>query len=135
MSRAGVIVAGVLEEVLARADVVVDATPKHVAGGNVPRYRATGVKAVLQGSESHDTMGQSFVAQANDDSALGRDMPLVVSCNTTSIVRIHGTRCASGRGPGGQGPRRLYPPCDGPLGIPVGRNMDTMDPEPKIPSH
>jgi glyceraldehyde-3-phosphate dehydrogenase (NAD(P)) len=90
MRGADVPAQGVLDDLLAQCDVVVDTTPKHVAAGNLERYRALGVKAVLQGGESHSTTGHSFVAQANYASAIGRDSTRVVSCNTTSIVRILG---------------------------------------------
>src|SRR5699024_10127940 len=51
MRGAGVPVAGTLDELLARADVVVDTTPKRVAATNLEVYRSAGVKAVFQGGE------------------------------------------------------------------------------------
>ncbi|MBX6378274.1 MAG: type II glyceraldehyde-3-phosphate dehydrogenase [Clostridia bacterium] len=87
MAAAGLPVAGTLDDLLAQVDVVVDCTPKKLGRANAGRYRAAGVKAVFQGGESHDLTGHSFVAQANYETALGRDMTRVVSCNTTSIVR------------------------------------------------
>ncbi len=72
------------------ADAVVDTTPKKVAAANLDRYRTAGIKAVLQGGEAHATTGHSFVAQAHYATALGRDATRVVSCNTTSIVRVLG---------------------------------------------
>ncbi|WP_448656978.1 hypothetical protein [Microbacterium lacticum] len=45
---------------------------------------------IVQGGEAHSTTGHSFVAQANYATALGRDLTRVVSCNTTSIVRVLG---------------------------------------------
>ncbi|UKA68450.1 type II glyceraldehyde-3-phosphate dehydrogenase [Arthrobacter sp. FW306-05-C] len=133
MGQAGLAVAGDLDDLLAQADVVVDATPKHVAAGNLPRYRAAGVKVVLQGGESHDTTGHSFVAQANYDSALGRDITRVVSCNTTSIVRVLGALQEAGLLAKARGVliRRATDPWESHLG----GIMNTMVPEPKIPSH
>ncbi|WP_104062025.1 type II glyceraldehyde-3-phosphate dehydrogenase [Arthrobacter sp. 4R501] len=133
MSQAGLTISGGLDDLLAQADVVVDATPKHVAAGNLPRYRAAGVKVVLQGGESHDTTGHSFVAQANYDSALGRDMTRVVSCNTTSIVRVLGALQEAGLLAKARGVliRRATDPWESHLG----GIMNTMVPEPKIPSH
>ena len=81
---------GTLDDLLAQSDVIVDTTPKHVAAGNLPRYQAAGVKVIVQGGEAHSTTGHSFVAQANYATALGRDLTRVVSCNTTSIVRVLG---------------------------------------------
>jgi glyceraldehyde-3-phosphate dehydrogenase (NAD(P)) len=65
----------------------VDCTPKGIGARNLERYRATGVKAIFQGGEKHSLTGHSFVAQANYETALGRDATRVVSCNTTSTVR------------------------------------------------
>lgn len=90
MRAAGVPVAGTLADLLDQVDVVVDTTPKKVAATNLQAYRAAGVKAVFQGGESHSTTGHSFVAQANYATTLGRDTTRVVSCNTTSIVRVLG---------------------------------------------
>ncbi|MET3948336.1 glyceraldehyde-3-phosphate dehydrogenase (NAD(P)) [Arthrobacter sp. UYCu512] len=133
MGQAGLTISGDLDDLLARTDVVVDATPKHVAAGNLPRYRAAGVKVVLQGGESHDTTGHSFVAQANYDSALGRVMTRVVSCNTTSIVRVLGALQDAGLLAKARGVliRRATDPWESHLG----GIMNTMVPEPKIPSH
>lgn len=133
MGQAGLSISGGLDDLLAQADVVVDATPKHVAAGNLPRYRAAGVKVVLQGGESHDTTGHSFVAQANYDSTLGRDMTRVVSCNTTSIVRVLGALRDAGLLAKARGVliRRATDPWESHLG----GIMNTMVPEPKIPSH
>ena len=133
MGQAGLSISGGLDDLLAKADVVVDATPKHVAAGNLPRYRAAGVKVILQGGESHDTTEHSFVAQANYDSALGRDMTRVVSCNTTSIVRVLGALRDAGLLAKARGVliRRATDPWESHLG----GIMNTMVPEPKIPSH
>ncbi|MFU8802790.1 MAG: type II glyceraldehyde-3-phosphate dehydrogenase [Bradymonadaceae bacterium] len=87
MEKAGIPVAGVLDDLLEEVDVIVDCTPKGMGARNLEIYRARGVKAILQGGEKHETTGHSFVAQANYESALGRDVTRVVSCNTTSTVR------------------------------------------------
>ena len=87
MRAAGIPVRGDLDDLLGRVDVVIDCTPKGIAAKNLERYRAAGVKAIFQGGEKHSLTGHSFVAQANYESALGRDATRVVSCNTTSIVR------------------------------------------------
>ncbi len=133
MRAADVTARGVLDDLLAQCDVVVDTTPKHVAAGNLERYRALGVKVVLQGGESHSTTGHSFVAQANYASAIGRDSTRVVSCNTTSIVRILGALDAAGLLLRARGVliRRATDPWESHLG----GVMNTMVPEPTIPSH
>jgi glyceraldehyde-3-phosphate dehydrogenase (NAD(P)) len=90
MKGAGVPVRGTLDDLLGRIDVVVDCTPKGIGAKNLARYRAAGVKAILQGGEKHEVTGHSFVAQVNYASAVGRDATRVVSCNTTATVRTLG---------------------------------------------
>lgn len=124
---------GTLDDLLAQSDVIVDTTPKHVAAGNLPRYQAVGVKVIVQGGEAHSTTGHSFVAQANYATALGRDLTRVVSCNTTSIVRVLGALENAGLLLRARGVliRRATDPWESHLG----GIMNTMVPEPVIPSH
>ena len=133
MISAGLRPLGALDELLQLSDIVIDTTPKHVAAGNLGRYRAAGVKAVFQGGESHDMTGHSFVAQANYESALGRETTRVVSCNTTSIVRVLGALDTAGLLLRARGVliRRATDPWESHLG----GIMNTMVPEPTIPSH
>jgi glyceraldehyde-3-phosphate dehydrogenase (NAD(P)+) (phosphorylating) len=126
-------VAGSVDALLSLSDVVVDCTPKGVAAKNLPRYRAAGVKAIVQGGESHGVTGHSFVAQANYATALGRDATRVVSCNTTSIVRTLGALRDAGLLQRARGVliRRATDPWESDhSGI-----MDTVVPERHIPSH
>ena len=88
MEAAFVPVAGDLDDLLERVDVVVDSTPKKVAARNRERYAAAGVKAIFQGGEKHRLTGYSFVAQVNYEGAVGRDSARVVSCNTTALSRV-----------------------------------------------
>jgi glyceraldehyde-3-phosphate dehydrogenase (NAD(P)) len=133
MTVAGLRPRGTLDELVELSDIIIDTTPKHVAAGNLERYRTAGVKAVFQGGESHATTGHSFVAQANYDSALGRDTTRVVSCNTTSIVRVLGALDTAGLLLRARGVliRRATDPWESHLG----GIMNTMVPEPSIPSH
>ncbi|EWT07736.1 glyceraldehyde-3-phosphate dehydrogenase [Intrasporangium chromatireducens Q5-1] len=133
MREAGVSMAGSLADLLGQIDVVVDTTPKKVAATNLPSYRAAGVKAVLQGGESHATTGHSFVAQANYASAVGRDLTRVVSCNTTSMVRVLGALQGAGLLARARGVliRRATDPGESHQG----GIMNTLVPESTIPSH
>src|SRR5512133_1367020 len=78
MRAAGVPLAGVLDDLLKQVDVVADATPKKVAAANFEKYKAAGVKSIFQGGEKHSLTDHSFVAQANYETALGRDSTRVV---------------------------------------------------------
>jgi glyceraldehyde-3-phosphate dehydrogenase (NAD(P)) len=133
MRAAGIPLAGDLDDALARADVVADATPKKVASANFERYKAARVKSVFQGGEKHSLTGHSFVAQANYASAVGRPATRVVSCNTTSIVRTLGALKAAGLLKKARGVlvRRATDPWESDhSGV-----MNTIVPEKTIPSH
>ena len=133
MRSAGLQVTGTLEQLLAKADVVVDCTPKRIAARNVDIYRRLGLKFIVQGGEKHSVTGHSFVAEANYASALGRDATRVVSCNTTSVVRTLGTLQRAGllRKARGTLLRRATDPWESH----EGGIMNTLVPEPEIPSH
>lgn len=83
-------VEGTVEDLLAKVDIVVDATPKPYGEKNIPLYQKHGVKAILQGGESADAVECSFNAQNNYDEAKGKNLVRVVSCNTTALSRVLG---------------------------------------------
>jgi len=133
MRAAGIPVAGGLDDLLRHTDVVLDATPKKVASGNLEIYRKAGIKSIFQGGEKHNLTGHSFVAQVNYDSAIDRETTRVVSCNTTSIVRTLGALKAAGLLKKARGVlvRRATDPWESDhSGI-----MNTVVPEKHIPSH
>jgi len=86
--NAGVPVAGTVTEMIAKADVVVDATPGGIGLKNKPMYEEHKVRAIYQGGEKHTTTGFSFNSSVNYAEAKGRQFVRVVSCNTTGLVRI-----------------------------------------------
>lgn len=123
----------VQDDLLADADIVVDCTPKKVAAGNIPRYRDRGLRFIVQGGEKHEVTGHSFSAENNYASALGRDATRVVSCNTTSVVRTLSALKRAGLLKRARGTllRRATDPWESHLG----GTMNTLVPEPEIPSH
>lgn len=133
MRAAGMQVTGTLDDLLEVSDLVVDCTPKHVASRNVDLYRQRGLKFILHGGEKHDVTGHSFVAEANFASALDRDCTRVVSCNTTATVRTLSALKRAGllRRARGTLLRRATDPWESHLG----GIMNTLVPEPEIPSH
>jgi len=91
------------------------------------------VKFIVQGGEEHASTGHSFVAESNYASALGRGATRVVSCNTTSVVRTLTALKRAGllRRARGTLLRRATDPWEShEHGI-----MNTLVPEPEIPSH
>ncbi len=133
MRKAGLKVAGTLEDLLGQVDIVVDCTPKKVAAKNITTYRRRGLKFIVEGGEQHSVTGHSFVAESNYASALGRDATRVVSCNTTSIVRTLSALKRAGllRKARGTLLRRATDPWESH----EGGIMNTLVPEAEIPSH
>ena len=86
--KAGLPVAGSVEEMLKAADIVVDATPGGVGAKNKPVYENLGIKAIWQGGEDHEVAGFSFNSDCNYKEAIGKQFARVVSCNTTGLCRI-----------------------------------------------
>lgn len=133
MRSEGIPLNGTLDDLLQQVDVVADATPKKIAATNLERYRGAGVKSIFQGGEKHSLTGHSFVAQANYETALGRETTRVVSCNTTSIVRTLGALKGAGLLKQARGVlvRRATDPWESDHeGV-----MNTVVPEKDIPSH
>jgi glyceraldehyde-3-phosphate dehydrogenase (NAD(P)) len=133
MRHANLPVAGALADLIEAADVVVDCTPKHVGATNAELYRRAGKPFIVQGGEEHEVTGHSFVAEASYAGALGRPATRVVSCNTTSIVRTLSALKRAGllRRARGTLLRRATDPWESDhSGI-----MNTLVPEPEIPSH
>jgi glyceraldehyde-3-phosphate dehydrogenase (NAD(P)) len=86
--KAGLPVAGSVDEMLKAADLVVDATPGGVGEKNKPLYEKLGKKAIWQGGEEHEVAGFSFNSDCNYKEAIGKQFARVVSCNTTGLCRI-----------------------------------------------
>ncbi len=84
---AGLPTAGTVQDLLGRADVVIDATPDKVGRENRTQYDAANVRAVFQGGEKADVADASFNALANYAAGRGKRRLRVVSCNTTGIAR------------------------------------------------
>lgn len=133
MKKAGLQVSGTLIDLLSNCDVVVDCAPKKVGAANAKLYGEHKVKFIVQGGEKHETTGHSFVAEANYESAIGRNSTRVVSCNTTSIVRTLTALKRAGLLKKARGTllRRATDPWESHKG----GIMNTILPESKIPSH
>jgi glyceraldehyde-3-phosphate dehydrogenase (NAD(P)) len=133
MRAGGLDLAGSLEDLVRAADVVVDCTPKKFGAKNAEIYRKHSTPFIVQGGEKHETTGHSFVAESSFDTAVGRSATRVVSCNTTSIVRTLSALKRVGLLKKARGTllRRATDPWESHLG----GIMNTLVPEPVIPSH
>ncbi len=87
--KAGLKVEGTLEELLEKADVVVDATPGGQGAKYKPLYeKYDGLKQIFQGGEKPEVAEVSFSSLCNYREALGKKSARVVSCNTTGLLRL-----------------------------------------------
>jgi glyceraldehyde-3-phosphate dehydrogenase (NAD(P)) len=85
--EAGIEISGTVDEMLEKADIVVDCTPEGIGAKNLETYKKMGLKAIFQGGEKHDNIGLSFNSFANYSDSYGKDYARVVSCNTTGLTR------------------------------------------------
>ncbi|MFA5669820.1 MAG: type II glyceraldehyde-3-phosphate dehydrogenase [Balneolaceae bacterium] len=133
MEEQNIPVAGNLDDMLSKADLVVDCAPKKFGAQNAEKYKLAGIKYIVQGGEPHEATGHSFSAEYNYSSAINRESTRVVSCNTTSIVRTLSALKRAGLLDKARGTllRRATDPWESHKnGI-----MNTMVPEQDIPSH
>ncbi|WP_458190664.1 type II glyceraldehyde-3-phosphate dehydrogenase [Haladaptatus sp. NG-WS-4] len=85
---AGIELAGMVDEMVEQADVVVDACPSGIGAENKSLYDEYDTPALYQGGESADVADVSFNARANFEEAVGAQHVRVVSCNTTGLSRL-----------------------------------------------
>ena len=133
MEQAGLPIKGTFDDLIEACDILVDCTPKGGGAANAELYRKAGRRFIVQGGEKHSVTGHSFVAEVSYADTVGRDSTRVVSCNTTSIVRTLGALKRAGLLERGRGTllRRATDPWESHLG----GIMNTLVPEPKLPSH
>lgn len=133
MQQGGIAHAGLLNNLMEEADLIIDCTPKKISASNVVMYKSAGKKFIVQGGDKHETTGHSFNAETNFESAINKNCTRVVSCNTTSILRVMGALKKGDLFQNARGTllRRATDPWEShQSGI-----MNTLLPEPKIPSH
>jgi glyceraldehyde-3-phosphate dehydrogenase (NAD(P)) len=86
--EAGIEVAGPVDELVERSDVIVDACPSGIGAENRSMYEAHDTPALYQGGEDADLVDASFNARSNFQEAADADHVRVVSCNTTGLSRL-----------------------------------------------
>ncbi|WP_222920299.1 type II glyceraldehyde-3-phosphate dehydrogenase [Natrinema sp. SYSU A 869] len=87
-AEAGLEIAGPVENLVAEADVVVDATPSGIGAQNKELYEEYDTPALYQGGEDAEITDVSFNARSNFEEAVDADHVRVVSCNTTGLSRV-----------------------------------------------
>ncbi|WP_231184770.1 type II glyceraldehyde-3-phosphate dehydrogenase [Haladaptatus sp. DYF46] len=86
--EAGIELAGMVDEMVERADVVVDACPSGIGADNKSLYDEYDTPALYQGGEDASVGDASFNARANYEKSVGAQHVRVVSCNTTGLSRL-----------------------------------------------
>ncbi|MEM0155435.1 MAG: type II glyceraldehyde-3-phosphate dehydrogenase [Thermoplasmataceae archaeon] len=84
--EAGIEVSGLLPDLIAESDIVVDSTPEGIGEKNKPLYTGK-VNAIFQGGESSNVAEESFNAYSSYKDCYGKKSVRVVSCNTTGLAR------------------------------------------------
>ncbi len=79
---------GGLEELVKKADIIVDASPGGIGEKNKEIYLKNKKKAIFEGGEKASVAEVSFTASCNYGEAYGKNYIRVVSCNTTGLVRV-----------------------------------------------
>ncbi|ELY98437.1 type II glyceraldehyde-3-phosphate dehydrogenase [Natrialba asiatica] len=87
-AAAGLDIAGPVAELVADADIVVDATPSGIGAENKSLYEEYDTPALYQGGEDAELVDTSFNARSNFEDAVDADHVRVVSCNTTGLSRV-----------------------------------------------
>lgn len=83
----GIPVAGTLEELVQKVDVVLDATNAGVGAKNKELYARYGKKAIFQGGEKNSVADVFFHGYANYEKGIGKQFLKLTSCNTTGLIR------------------------------------------------
>ncbi|MCK5566902.1 MAG: type II glyceraldehyde-3-phosphate dehydrogenase [Actinomycetia bacterium] len=80
-------IAGTLDDLLAKADIVVDCAPGKLGAENKEIYKKKGLKAIFQGGEKNEVADVFFHGYANYPKGVGADYMKLTSCNTTGFIR------------------------------------------------
>ena len=83
----GIKVHGNLNDILAKTDIVLDATPAGIGAKNKEIYKSKGKKAIFQGGEKNDVADVFFHGYANYEKGVSKDYLKLTSCNTTGFIR------------------------------------------------
>jgi glyceraldehyde-3-phosphate dehydrogenase (NAD(P)) len=84
----GIEPAGDLDDLLASADLVIDAGPGGTGAGRFPGYQRAGISSVFCGGETDTRLGPMVHPALNYARALGRRSIRLPSCNTTALGRL-----------------------------------------------
>lgn len=84
---AGIFVSGSLEDLVQKADILLDATSAGVGAKNKELYEKYNKKAIFQGGEKNSVADVFFHGYANYEKGIGQQFLKLTSCNTTGLIR------------------------------------------------
>jgi glyceraldehyde-3-phosphate dehydrogenase (NAD(P)) len=87
LERTGVPVAGTMNDIMKKVDIVLDATSAGVGKKNKEIYQKYNLPAVFQGGEKNEIADVFFHGYANYEKGLGQKYLKLTSCNTTGLIR------------------------------------------------
>lgn len=87
LEDAGIPVTGILDDLLKKVDIVLDATSAGIGQKNKELYKKYGLKAIFQGGEKNEVADVFFHGYANYEKGLGKQFLKLTSCNTTGLIR------------------------------------------------
>jgi glyceraldehyde-3-phosphate dehydrogenase (NAD(P)) len=87
LEAAHIPVSGTLEDLVQKADVMLDATSAGVGAKNKELYAKYGKKGIFQGGEKNSVADVFFHGYANYEKGLGAQFLKLTSCNTTGLIR------------------------------------------------
>lgn len=83
----GIPVAGTMEELVQKSDIILDATSAGVGAKNKELYVKYNKKAIFQGGEKNSVADVFFHGYANYENGVGKQFLKLTSCNTTGLIR------------------------------------------------
>jgi glyceraldehyde-3-phosphate dehydrogenase (NAD(P)) len=83
----GIPVEGLMEDLLGKVDIMLDAAPGGIGAKNKELYKKYKIKAVFQGGEKDEVADVFFHGYANYEKGLGQNYLKLTSCNTTGLIR------------------------------------------------
>ncbi len=88
LEDAGIPVTGILDDLLKKVDIVLDATSAGIGQKNKELYKKYSLKAIFQGGEKNEVADVFFHGYANYEKGLGKQFLKLTSCNTTGLIRV-----------------------------------------------
>ncbi len=83
----GIPISGTIDDLVKKADIILDATSAGVGEKNKLLYEKYGKKAIFQGGEKTSVADVFFHGYANYEKGIGKQFLKLTSCNTTGLIR------------------------------------------------